>query len=131
MIQKAIKAFKLQMYYIFGLVVIAWLCTPFAEHFLGLGVGLLVSLYCGWILARRIEKMGEHIILNKRLPSLGAANRFAATVLGCVLLYEIEHHMVMWAFATGILGGYFLLIINLGYYSAYYKGDDLMTEQKI
>ena len=25
--------------------------------------------------------------------------------------------MVMWAFAVGIMGGYFLIVVNLGYYS--------------
>ncbi|MFX3625691.1 MAG: ATP synthase subunit I [Ectobacillus sp.] len=123
MIRKAFQAFKTQLYYVFGVVLICWLCTPFAEHFLGFGVGLLVSMYCAWILGRRIEKIGKNVVLNRRLPSLGMVNRFAAAVLGSILLYEIEHHMAMGAFVTGILGGYFLLVVNLGYYSAYYKGE--------
>ncbi|MDG4657374.1 ATP synthase subunit I [Ectobacillus antri] len=130
MIQKAFQSFRKQLYYIFGILLIGWLCTPYADHFLGLGVGLVVSMYCGWMLGRRIEKMGEHIVLSKKLPSLGAVNRFAAAVLGALFLYEIEHQMVMWAFATGILGGYFLLVINLGYYSAYYKEEKELYKYK-
>ncbi|MCP8968588.1 ATP synthase subunit I [Ectobacillus ponti] len=121
MIRKALASFRRQMYYTFGILLIAWLCTPFAEHLLGFGVGLMVSVYCAWLLGRRIERMGESIMLNKRMPSLGTVNRFAAAILGCLVLYEIEHHMAMWAFATGILGGYTLLVVNLGYYSAYHQ----------
>lgn len=44
-------------------------------------------------------------------------NRFAAAILGAIIMYEIEHHMVMWAFAVGIVGGYTLIVINLAYYS--------------
>ena len=44
-------------------------------------------------------------------------NRFAAAILGAIIMYEIEHHMVMWAFAVGDYGGYFLIVVNLGYYS--------------
>ncbi len=48
---------------------------------------------------------------------LGMINRFAAAILGAIIMYEIEHHEFMWTFAAGIMGGYFLVIINLGYYS--------------
>ena len=34
-------------------------------------------------------------------------NRFAAAILGAIIMYEIEHEMEMWAFGTGILGGHF------------------------
>lgn len=121
MIRKALQSLRKQLYYILGITLICWLCTPFSEHFLGFGVGLVVSFYCAWILGRRIEKMGEQIVLKKKLPSLGFVNRIAATILGCILLYEWEHHMVMWTFATGILGGYFLLVVNLGYFSIHFK----------
>lgn len=119
--KRAFQAFRKQLAWIFGILLISWLCTPFADHLLGFGVGLTVSMYCGWMLARRIEKIGEHITIGKRLPSLGTVNRFAAAVLGCILLYEIEHHMTMAAFATGILGGYILLIVNIAYYTTYNK----------
>lgn len=48
---------------------------------------------------------------------LGMMNRFAAAILGAIIMYEIEHREYMWTFAAGIMGGYFLIIINLGYYS--------------
>ena len=38
---------------------------------------------------------------------LGVLNRFAAAILGAIIMYEIEHEMEMWAFGTGILGGHF------------------------
>ena len=83
---------------------------------LGAGIGLIVSMYCVWLLGRRIEKLGDSIVKTKA-PTLGMFNRFAAAILGAIIMYEIEHHMVMWAFAVGIMGGYFLIVVNLGYYS--------------
>ncbi|MCQ6367055.1 ATP synthase subunit I, partial [Bacillus cereus] len=57
---------------------------------------------------------------------LGMFNRFAAAILGTIIMYEIEHHMVMCAFAVGILGGYFLIVVNLGYYSM--KDENELTK---
>lgn len=116
MIRMSLRAFKIQMYYLLGIMLLGWAMTPFSAHFLGVGIGLLVSMYCVWILGRRIEKLGDSIVKKTKAPSLGMFNRFAA-ILGAIIMYEIEHHMVMWAFAVGIMGGYILIVINLGYYS--------------
>lgn len=54
---------------------------------------------------------------KEKAPMLGMINRFAAAILGAIIMYEIEHHDFMWTFVAGIMVGYFLIIINLGYYS--------------
>ncbi|CAM4157812.1 ATP synthase subunit I [Bacillus manliponensis] len=117
MIRMSMRAFKIQMYYVLAILFLGWAATPFSQHFLGAGIGLLVSMYCVWILGNRIERLGESVAKKKRAPSIGMLNRFAAAILGAIVMYEIEHHMVMWAFAVGILGGYLLMIVNLAYYS--------------
>ena len=96
--------------------VIGMACDTFSAQFVGISIGLLVSMYCAWILGRRIEKFGDSIVKAKA-PMLGMINRFAAAILGAIIMYEIEHHEFMWTFAAGIMGGYFLVVINLGYYS--------------
>ena len=117
MISMSLQTFKVQTYYILALMLLGWTFTPFSPHFLGIGLGFLVSTYCVWILGRRIEKIGERIEKKSKSPTLGMINRFAAAILGAIIMYEIEHHMVMWAFAVGIMGGYILIVINLAYYS--------------
>ncbi|MBO1581498.1 ATP synthase subunit I [Bacillus sp. XF8] len=117
MIRMALRAFKIQMYYLLGAMLLGWVMTPFSSHFLGASIGLLVSMYCVWILGRRIEKFGDSIVKKEKAPMLGMINRFAAAILGAIIMYEIEHHKFMWTFAAGIMGGYFLIVINLGYYS--------------
>ncbi|WP_409301489.1 ATP synthase subunit I [Peribacillus sp. SCS-155] len=118
MIGIAFKVFIKQiLVVVFPLLTGGWYLTPFSPHFLGAAIGVLVSLYCMWILGRRIMKMEKRIQEGKRMPSLGFANRAAAAILGAIILYDLEHHMAMEAFAAGILGGYFLMVINLGYFS--------------
>ncbi|MFD0770428.1 ATP synthase subunit I [Bacillus sp. CGMCC 1.60114] len=117
MISMSLQTFRVQMYYILLLMLLGWAFTPFSPHFLGVGLGFLVSMYCVWILGRRIEKIGESVVRNRKAPTIGTINRFAAAILGAIIMYEIEHHMVMWAFAVGIMGGYILIVINLAYYS--------------
>lgn len=85
-------------------------------------------MYCVWLLGRRIEKLGDSIVKKTKAPTLGMFNRFAAAILGAIIMYEIEHHMVMWAFAVGIMGGYFLIVVNLGYYSM--KDEKELTKDK-
>ncbi|MGG1167529.1 MULTISPECIES: ATP synthase subunit I [Bacillus cereus group] len=117
MIRMALRSFNVQMYCLLGVMLLGWFMTPFPFHFVGISIGLLVSMYCVWILRRRIEKFGNSIVKKENAPMLGMMNRFAAAVLGAIIMYEIEHHEFMWTFAAGIMGGYFLIIINLGYYS--------------
>ncbi|QWG47738.1 ATP synthase subunit I [Bacillus mycoides] len=117
MIRMALRSFNLQMYCLLGVMLLGWFMTPFPFHFAGISIGLLVSMYCVWILGRRIEKFGNSIVKKEKAPMLGMMNRFAAAILGAIIMYEIEHHEFMWTFAAGIMGGYFLIIINLGYYS--------------
>ncbi|MED1055671.1 ATP synthase subunit I [Bacillus mycoides] len=117
MIRMALRSFNVQMYCLLGVMLLGGFMTPFPFHFVGMSIGLLVSMYCVWILGRRIEKFGNSIVKKEKAPMLGMMNRFAAALLGAIIMYEIEHHKFMWTFAAGIMGGYFLIIINLGYYS--------------
>ncbi|MBJ8007687.1 MULTISPECIES: ATP synthase subunit I [Bacillus cereus group] len=117
MIRMALRSFNVQMYCLLGVMLLGWFMTPFPFHFVGISIGLLVSMYCVWILGRRIEKFGNSIVKKEKAPMLGMMNRFAAAILGAIIMYGIEHHDFMWTFAAGIMGGYFLIIINLGYYS--------------
>ncbi|OQR54749.1 ATP synthase subunit I [Bacillus sp. CDB3] len=117
MIRMSLRAFKIQMYYLFLIILIGWTFTPFSNYFLGIGIGLFVSIYCIWILGRRIEQLGESIIQKRKIPSLGILNRFAAAILGAIIMYKIDHDVVIWTFAAGIMGGYILIVINLAYYS--------------
>ncbi|MED0978121.1 ATP synthase subunit I [Bacillus paramycoides] len=117
MIRMALRSFNIQMYCLLGVMLLGWLMTPFPAHFVGISIGLLVSMYCVWILGRRIEKFGDSIVKKEKAPMLGMVNRFAAAILGAIIMYEIEHQNFMWTFAAGIMGGYFLIVINLGYYS--------------
>ncbi|MDA1772348.1 ATP synthase subunit I [Bacillus cereus] len=117
MIRMALRSLNIQMYCLLGVMLLGWLLTPFSAQFVGISIGLLVSMYCAWILGRRIEKLGDSIVKKEKAPMLGMINRFAAAILGTIIMYEIEHHEFMWTFAAGIMGGYFLVIINLGYYS--------------
>ncbi|CUB55704.1 ATP synthase subunit I [Bacillus cereus] len=117
MIRMALRSFNIQIYCLLGVMLVGWLMTPFRAQFVGGSIGLLVSMYCAWILGRRIEKFGDSIVKKEKAPMLGMMNRFAAAILGAIIMYEIEHREYMWTFAAGIMGGYFLVIINLGYYS--------------
>jgi len=117
MIRMALRSFNIQMYCLLGVMLMGWYITPFPAHFVGISIGLLVSMYCAWILGRRIENFGDSIVKKEKAPMLGMMNRFAAAIFGAIIMYEIEHHDFIWTFAAGIMGGYFLIIINLGYYS--------------
>lgn len=117
MIRMALRSFNMQIYCLLGVMLLGWLMTPFRAQFVGISIGLLVSMYCAWILGRRIEKFGNSSVKKEKAPMLGMMNRFAAAILGAIIMYEIEHREYMWTFAAGIMSGYFLVIINLGYYS--------------
>jgi ATP synthase protein I len=117
MIDIAFSLFLKQMFFIiFPFLTAGCIFTPFSPHFIGAAAGFLVSLYCMWILGRRIKRMEQRIQAGKLVPSLAFFNRSAAAVLGAMILYNVELEMAMPSFATGILGGYFLMVINVGFY---------------
>lgn len=76
MISMSLRSFKIQSYYILGILLLGWMLTPFSAHFLGAGIGLIVSMYCVWLLGRRIEKLGDSIVKKTKAPTLGMFNRF-------------------------------------------------------
>ena len=45
---------------------------------------------------------------------LGMMNRFAAAILGAIIMYEIEHHEFMWTFTAGIMGDISWLLLIWG-----------------
>ena len=65
MIRMALRSFNIQMYCLLGIMLLGWLVTPFSAQFVGISIGLLVSMYCAWILGRRIEKFGDSIVKSK------------------------------------------------------------------
>ena len=75
MISMSLRSFKIQSYYILGILLLGWMLTPFSAHFLGAGIGLIVSMYCVWLLGRRIEKLGDSIVKKTKAPTLGMFNR--------------------------------------------------------
>ncbi len=65
MIRMALRSFNIQIYCLLGVMLLGWLLTPFPAQFVGISIGLLVSMYCAWILGRRIEKFGNSIVKRK------------------------------------------------------------------
>lgn len=65
MIRMALRSFNIQMYCLLGVMLLGWWMTPFSAQFVGISIGLLVSMYCAWILGRRIEKFGDSIVKKK------------------------------------------------------------------
>lgn len=114
MIRMALRSFNIQIYCLLGVMLVGWLMTPFRAQFVGGSIGLLVSMYCAWILGRRIEKFGDSIVKKEKAPMLGMMNRFAAAILGAIIMYEIEHREYMWTFAAGIMGGISWLLLIWG-----------------
>lgn len=114
MIRMALRSFNIQMYCLLGVMLLGWWMTPFSAQLVGISIGLLVSMYCAWILGRRIEKFGDSIVKKEKAPMLGMMNRFAAAILGAIIMYEIEHREYMWTFAAGIMVGYFWLLLIWG-----------------
>lgn len=66
MIRMALRSFNIQIYCLLGVMLLGWLVTPFSAQFVGISIGLLVSMYCAWILGRRIEKFGDSIVKKRK-----------------------------------------------------------------
>ena len=97
MIRMALRSFNIQMYCLLGIMLLGWLVTPFSAQFVGISIGLLVSMYCAWILGRRIEKFGDSIVKSKSTDAWNDKS-VRVPILGAIIMYEIEHHEFMWTF---------------------------------
>ena len=99
MIRMALRSFNIQMYCLLGVMLLGWLVTPFSAQFVGISIGLLVSMYCAWILGRRIEKFGDSIVKRKSTDAWNDKSVRSRNT-GAIIMYEIEHHEFMWTFAA-------------------------------
>ncbi len=118
MINQSFRLYKIQLLVLFAICLLGYLASAYNHHFKGMGIGLAVGFYCMWLLARKIEKITENAVKGeKKFLSLGMATRATAVILGAMLMNQLGHNLIMWTFATGVLVGYFLFIINLAYYS--------------
>lgn len=70
MIRMALRSFNIQIYCLLGVMLLGWFMIPSSAHFVGISIGLLVSMYCAWILGRRIEKFGNSIVKKKKYRCL-------------------------------------------------------------
>lgn len=118
MVTKSLRLFIKQIIILLAICLFGYFITPFANHFKGLGIGLAVSLYCMWLLARKVERVTENAANGGgRFASLGMASRVAVVLLGAFFMSRWGHSLIMWTFAAGVLGGYFLIVINISFYN--------------
>ena len=116
MIRMALRSFNIQIYCLLGVMLLGWLMTPFRAQFVGISIGLLVSMYCAWILGRRIEKFGNSIVKRKSTDAWHDESVCVPQYLAQLLCMKLNTVSTC-GHLLGNYGWVFLVIINLGYYS--------------
>ena len=97
MIQVALRVYRLQLYVIFSGF------TTYVDDYSVWKTSNRVwdRISCKCILPLVISSQSgetwESIVMKEKAPGLGVLNRFAAAILGAIIMYEIEH-VEMWAF---------------------------------
>ncbi|WP_246050167.1 ATP synthase subunit I [Aquibacillus sediminis] len=105
------------MLYTLSIMVIGAGFTPYPRIFLGLLIGTALSFYNLWLLQRKIKKLGQAIIEDRRMLGIGSLTRFASAALAVVVGLRFEEYVDIIAIIIGLMTFYIVIIIDFALFN--------------
>lgn len=98
--------------YLLSLLFIGYAVTPYKTIFLGLALGTLFSLYNLWSMYSKIERMGQAVIQQKRVKTLGSLSRLLFAGLAVLIAMKYPEHFHLLSVVVGLMAVYIIMLID-------------------
>ncbi|WLD93170.1 ATP synthase subunit I [Alkalihalobacillus sp. AL-G] len=98
--------------YLLSLCVLGWGFTSYQEVFLGLLLGLAVSLLNVWSMHRKVDRLGKAVVEGKKVKTLGSLSRLMAAGLAVLVALRYPEMFNLIAVVVGLLMMYFIMLID-------------------
>jgi ATP synthase protein I len=98
--------------YLLSLLLIGYAVTPYKPIFLGLALGSAFSLYNLWSMYSKIERLGQAVIQQKKVKSLGSLSRLLLGGLAVLIAMEFPEHIHLLSVVVGLMSVYIIMLID-------------------
>lgn len=101
------------IFFLLSFYVLGWGFTSYKSIFLGLILGTSLSLFNLWLMATRVQKLGEAVAKGKRAGSLGMFLRMSAAVIAVAIALEFPEYFHLISVILGLMTAYIVIMIDL------------------
>jgi ATP synthase protein I len=100
------------MFFLLSFYVLGWGFTTYQSIFLGLVLGTSLSLFNLWLMAKKIDQMGQAAESGRRIRSLGSFSRMATGALAIVITMRYPEHFHLISVVIGLMTSYIVIMID-------------------
>ena len=108
--------YKRYLKYTFTLLsiyVILWGVTPYKTEALGMVLGSVIGIYNIWLLSKKTARLGEMVLEERGMKSIGTISRMAAAVLAVAIAMRYPDTFNIFFVVMGLMTGYLVIMIDL------------------
>ncbi|MCF6410924.1 ATP synthase subunit I [Pseudalkalibacillus salsuginis] len=98
--------------YLLSICVLGWAVTSYKQVFLGLVLGIAVSMYNVWSMHRRIDRVGQAVTEGKKVKTMGSLSRLMTAGLAVLIATRFPEHFNLIAVVVGLLMIYLIMLID-------------------
>ncbi|OSX53901.1 ATP synthase subunit I [Anoxybacillus ayderensis] len=111
-LQQHWRRHKSYILYLLAIYVFIWGAFPQKKVFLSLIIGTILGLFNTWTLVRRVERLGQAVVLGKRMASLGMLSRMSAAALGTMFALRYPEYLSIVWIVVGLMTSYVVIMID-------------------
>lgn len=111
--KRLLKRYLGWMFNFLALYVIGYAITPYKEHFAGLLLGGIFSLFLLILTYRRVKTFTHAIASKERPRPLGTLIRYALAVLAVAIALEYPQYFHWVTVVVGLLTAYIIIFIDI------------------
>jgi ATP synthase protein I len=98
--------------YLLSFFVLGYGLTPYKAVFLGLALGTVFGLYNLWSMYSKIERLGQAVIQQKKVRSLGSLSRLLLAGLAVLIAMKYPEHFHLLSVIVGLMAVYIIMLID-------------------
>lgn len=98
--------------YLLSLLFLGWGFSPFKSIFLGLALGVTVSLLNHWLLVKRMKRFNDAIAKGKKIRTMGTLSRMAIAVLAVFIAVSYPGQFHFFSVIIGLMTSYIVIMID-------------------
>jgi ATP synthase protein I len=98
--------------YLAAIFVLGWGFTSYKQVFLGLLLGIAVSILNVWSMHRKIDRVGQAVVEGKKVRTMGSLSRLMTAGLAVLIATRFPEHFDLISVVVGLLMIYLIMLID-------------------
>ncbi|WP_349408826.1 ATP synthase subunit I [Pseudalkalibacillus sp. SCS-8] len=98
--------------YLAAIFVLGWGFTSYKQVFLGLLLGVAVSVLNVWSMHRKIDRVGQAVVEGKKVRTMGSLSRLMTAGLAVLIATRYPEYFDLISVVVGLLMIYLIMLID-------------------